>query len=144
MVIKLKKLIKPLFIFSLGVLSGYYLCINNPSKIFDTSYKAFQVGVYTSLEAANTYKLKYDNAIVIKDNELYRIYVSILKEQDNIDSMSNYLNRNKIDFYIKDININNPDLKQKIREYENIMNNENEIVFLEINKMIITEYEEML
>lgn len=144
MVIKLKKLIKPIIIFGLGIISGYYLCINNPTKLFDTSYKAFQVGVYTTLEAANTYKLKYDNAIVIKDNELYRIYVSILKNQNNIESMSNYLTKKEIDYYIKEINISDRNLKKRINEYENIMNNENEIVFLEINKMIIDECEESI
>ena len=87
--IKLKKLYKSLIIFSLGIISGYYICNSKELKIFDNSYKAFQVGVYTSLDAANIYKLKYDDAIVIKDNELYRVYVSVLKKQDNIENMSN-------------------------------------------------------
>ena len=144
MVIKLKKLMKPLIVFSLGIISGYYLCKNKEIKIFDTTYKAFQVGVYTSLDAANMYKLKYNDAIVIKDNELYRVYVSILKNQNNIDNMASYLNKNNIDYYIKEININDKNLKKKINEYESVMNNENEIVFLEINKMIIDECEEKL
>ena len=50
----MKKIIKIIIIFLLGILSGYYICINNPKKIFDTSYKAFQVGVYTTEELANT------------------------------------------------------------------------------------------
>lgn len=114
---------------------------NNPLKVFDTSYKAFQVGVYTSLEAANTYRTKYKNSIVIKDDELYRVYVSILRNQNNIDSMASYLTKNNIDYYVKDINISNKELKHTIDEYESIMNNENEVVFLEINKMIIESYE---
>ena len=140
----MKKITKLLFIFIIGIIVGYYLCSSNEIKIFDTTYKAFQVGVYTSLDAANTYKTKYKDAIVIKDNELYRVYVSILKDKDNIDSMSNYLNKNNIDFYLKDITINNNNLKHKIKEYESVMNNENEIVFLELNKMIISECEELL
>ena len=140
----MKKLYKILFVFLLGIISGYYLCKNNDIKLFDTSYKAFQVGVYTSLDAANTYKVKYKDAIIIKDNELYRVYVSILKNKDNINNMSSYLNKNNIDFYIKDININNNILKNKIREYENVMNSENEVVFLELNKLIIAECEEYL
>ena len=140
----MKKLYKVLFVFLLGIICGFYLCKNNNLNMFDTSYKAFQVGVYTSLDAANTYKVKYKDAIVIKDNELYRVYVSILKNKNNIDNMSSYLYKNNIDFYIKDINIDNKSLKNKIKEYENVMNNENELVFLELNKMIITECEEYL
>lgn len=140
----MKKIIKIIFIFLLGLSSGYYICINNPKKLFDTSYKAFQVGVYTSEELANTYKSKYKNAIVIKDNELYRVYVAILRKENNIENMSSYLNRNNIDYYIRNININNSNLKKYIDEYENIMNNDSEVVFLEINKMIMERYEESI
>ena len=140
----MKKLIKSLIVFILGICGGYYLCKNNEIKLFDTTYKAFQVGVYTSLEAANTYRTKYSDSIVVKDNELYRVYVSILKDKDNINNMSNYLNKNDIDFYIKDITINNNALKNKIKEYESVMNYDNEIVFLELNKLIISECEELL
>ena len=140
----MKKLYKLLIVFILGIISGYYLCDNKKYKLFDTSYKAFEVGVYTSLDAANTYKTKYKDAIVVKDNEIYRVYISILKNKTNIENMSNYLNKNNIEYYIKEIKINNINLKNKIKEYENIMDNENEIVFLELNKMIISECEEKL
>lgn len=120
------------------------MCDINLSNLFNANYKAFQVGVYTSLEAANTYKVKYDNAIVIKDNELYRVYVSILKDVDNIESMSNYLNSKGIDYYLKDLNISDKNLKKEINEYESIMDSNNEIVFFEVNKMIMEKYEESL
>ncbi len=140
----MKKIIKPFIVFILGICSGYYLFMNNPKKLFNTSYKAFQVGVYTTEELANTYKSKYKNAIVIKDNELYRVYVAILRSENNIENMSNYLNKNNIEYYIRDIEISNKDLKNTIDEYENIMSNDSEIVFLEINKMIMERYEESI
>lgn len=140
----MKKLIKLLVIFILGIFSGYYICQNNLLKVFDNSYKAFQVGVYTSIDAANTYKSKYKDAIVIKDNELYRVYVSILRNDNNIEAMSKYLNKNNIDFYIKDINIENKELDKELNSYENVMDTNNEVVFLSINKMIIEKYEESI
>ena len=140
----MKKLYKSLIVFILGVVCGYYLCNNDITRLFDTSYKAFQVGVYTSFDAANTYKVKYNNAIVVKDNELYRVYVSILKNKDNIESMSDYLRNNNIEYYIRDIKIDNKNLKHIISEYENIMDKDNEVVFLEINKMIMDECEEAI
>lgn len=140
----MKKLIKLLVIFILGIFSGYYICQNNFLKVFDRSYKAFQVGVYTSIDAANTYKSKYKDAIVIKDNELYRVYVSILRNDNNIEAMSKYLNKNNIDFYIKDINIENKKLDKELNSYENVMDTNNEVVFLSINKMIIEKYEESI
>ena len=140
----MKKVLKIIIVFIIGIICGYYICNINPKKIFDTSYKAFQVGVYTTEELANTYKSKYKNAIVIKDNELYRVYVAILRKENNIENMSNYLNKNNIDYYIKEVNISDKNLKNTIDEYENIMNNNSEIVFLEINKMIMERYEESI
>ena len=141
----MKKLIKPTIVFLLGIFLGYYICSSNKIKnIFNTNYKAFQVGVYTSLDAANTYRTKYKDSIVIKDNELYRVYVSILKDSNNIESMKKYLDSNNISYYLKDIEINNKDIKKEIKEYESIMDNNNEIVFLEVNKMIMEKYEESL
>ena len=105
---------------------GYYLCnVRLLDNLFSNTYKAFQIGVYTDYGIANTYKEKYNNSVIIKDNELYRVYAAILKNDINIENMSKYL--------INEIN-----------EYERIMNNNNEIVFLEINKLIIEKYKESL
>ena len=80
MVNSMKKILKFIIVFILGIVLGYYTSntksINN---IFSSYYKAFQVGVYTNLEAATTYSSKYKDSIIIEDNELYRVYVSILK-----------------------------------------------------------------
>lgn len=140
----MKKLIKSLIILLFGIFLGYYVCETKPLVLFKTNYKAFQVGVYTSIDAATTYSSKYKNAIIIQDNELYRIYVAILKDKDNIESMSRYLDSKGIDYYLKDLSIDDKNLKKTITEYENVMSNENEIVFLEINKMIMEKYKESL
>ena len=58
--------------------------------------------------------------------------------------MSKYLNKNNIDFYIKDINIENKELDKELNSYENVMDTNNEVVFLSINKMIIEKYEESI
>ena len=139
----MKKLIKPIIVFSMGVLSGYYLC-DNPIRLFDTTYKAFQIGVYTDYDVAYTYKTRFKNALLVKDNELYRVYVAILKREDNIDAMKSYLSNNGYYYYIKDINISDITLKNKINEYERVMNSNNETVFLEINNLILESYEESL
>ena len=141
----MKKMLKPLIVFSIGIFLGYYMTFSFSIKdLFKNTYKGFQIGVYTSEETASIYALKYKNSIVIKDEELYRVYVAILKNQSNIDDLSKYLNSNNIDYYIKDIEIKNNDIAKKIKEYENIMDSNNEMVFLEINKMIMDTYKESL
>ena len=136
----MKKIIKVFIVFIIGCLSGYYIC-DNPLIIFNTPYMAFEVGVYTNKEAANTIRSKYNSAIVVKDDELYRVYVSILKDETNIDKMSKYLKNNNVDFYKKEISISDINVKNKIDNYERIMNNNSEVVFLELNKLIIESFE---
>lgn len=140
----MKKILKILFVLILGIVAGYYFSNKKIFNVFDQSYKAFQVGVYTDISIANTYKTKYDNAIVVKDNELYRVYVAILKDNKNIEDMCSYLNRNNIEYYIRNIEIKDKNLKNKIKEYESLMNSDSQIVFLEVNKMIMESYEESL
>ena len=140
----MKKILKILFVLILGIIAGYYFSNKKIFNVFDQSYKAFQVGVYTDISIANTYKTKYDNAIVVKDNELYRVYVAILKDNKNIEDMCSYLNRNNIEYYIRNVEIKDKNLKNKIKDYESIMNSDSQIVFLEVNKMIMESYEESL
>ena len=135
------KMAKPLIVFCLGIGLGYYLTFSFSVKdIFKNTYKGFQIGVYTDLDTANIYALKYKNSIVVKDEELYRVYVAILKDLDNIEDMSKYLSSKDIEYYIRDIDINNKEIVSKINEYEDIMDSNNEIVFLELNKMIMDVY----
>ena len=141
----MKKIIKIIIVFIIGIIFGYY--INESYKIneiFTHKYKAFQIGVYTNYTTANNYSKKYKDSIIIQDNELYRVYASILKDQQNIDDMSKYLNNNNIEYFIKEIEINDQELIKTIKEYENIMNNDNEMIFLEMNKMIMKKYKESL
>lgn len=141
----MKKILKFISVFMIGILLGYYICYTNSiNNIFTSYYKAFQVGVYTNLDAATTYSSKYKDSIIIEDNELYRVYVAILKDQNNIENMSKYLNSKGIDYYLKDISINNKEIKKEIQGYESLMNSESEVVFLEINKMIMESYKESL
>ena len=145
MVNSMKKMLKFIIIFVIGILFGYYGSYSNSIKnIFSSYYKAFQVGVYTSLDAAKTYSSKYKDSVIIEDNELYRVYVAVLKDQNNIENMSNYLNNMGIDYYLKDVEINNKDIKKELEDYESLMNSKSEVVFLEINKMIIEKYKESL
>lgn len=141
----MKKLFKPFIVLILGISIGYYICYSKSiANLFNTSYKAFQVGVYTSYDAALTYSTKYENSVVIKDDELYRVYIAVLKDKNNIANMSNYLDSQGIEYYLKDIKINDLNTKREIKEYETLMNNDNVLVFLEINKMIIETYRESL
>ena len=96
------------------------------------------------MSVAATYSSKYNNSIIVNDNELYRVYYAILKQDKNINTMSKYLDSLGIEYYLKDIEISDKNLISEINNYESIMNNESEVVFLSINKMIIERYKDSL
>jgi len=141
----MKKLYKSFLVLIIGMFFGYYVCNSNIiSNLFSNTYKAFQIGVYTDYTVAKTYNDKFNNSIIIKDNELYRLYAAILKGNKNIEDMSKYLRDNNIEYYIRDINIEDKVLVKEINEYESIMDSKNEVVFLELNKLIMEKYKESL
>ena len=58
--------------------------------------QAFQIGVYSSLDNANKSATK-NNGVVVKDNDVYRVYITLLKNTESI---------SKMETYFKSINLN--------------------------------------
>lgn len=67
---------------------------------------AFQVGVYKNKENAYRTAESY-KGIVIPDNDLYRVYIAFLKDENLINSLKGYYDKNGIRYYLKAINISN-------------------------------------
>ena len=82
---------------------------------------AFQIGVYknkdNALNAANTNKW-----IVILDNDIYRVYIAILKDETLIDNLKDYYDSLGINYYLKAINVSSK-TNNIIDNYESLLNN---------------------
>ncbi len=82
---------------------------------------AFQIGVYknkdNALNAANTNK-----GIVILDNDIYRVYIAILKDETLIANLKDYYDSLGINYYLKAINVSNK-TNNIIDNYESLLNN---------------------
>ena len=82
---------------------------------------AFQIGVYknkdNALNAANTNK-----GIVILDNDIYRVYIAILKDQILIDNLKSYYSSIGLNYYLKAINVSSK-TSSIIDNYESLLNN---------------------
>lgn len=82
---------------------------------------AFQIGVYknkdNALNAATTNK-----GIVILDNDIYRVYIAILKDETLIDNLKNYYDSLGINYYLKAINVSSK-TNNIIDNYESLLNN---------------------
>ena len=82
---------------------------------------AFQIGVYknkdNALNAANTNK-----GIVVLDNDIYRVYIAILKDETLIDNLKDYYDSLGINSYLKAINVSSK-TNNIIDNYESLLNN---------------------
>ena len=145
MVIKmLKKTLPYLFAIIIGIIFGYYMFDGNIylSNILNKSeYKAFQIGVYTDYTKANEIKNKYAGSILVKDEELYRVYYALLHNKNNINNMKKYMQEQNINYYIKDLEIHDLKVINEMTNIEELMQKSDNLLFLELNKKILMNYE---
>ncbi len=136
----MKKIIPYILSLCLGVLLSFVL--NNNKNILSSSIKAkgFQLGVFNSFDLANEYMNKYPSSIIIKDEDVYRVYISILTNPKCISRMEKYLLDKKIAFYKKDIIVSDKSLIKALNNYEKTMLDGNNDTFYSINKMIMDSY----
>ncbi len=77
--------------------------ITEVSSIKSQCY-AFQIGVYRNKE--NALKTANDSrGIVILDNDFYRVYIALLKDENLIESLKSYYDTKNVNYYLKAIDI---------------------------------------
>lgn len=82
---------------------------------------AFQIGVYKNKDNA-TKNATTNNSIVVEDNNLYRVYIALLKDQTLIDNLKKYYDSIGLNYYLKAINVSDS-TENIINNYELLLNN---------------------
>lgn len=82
---------------------------------------AFQIGVYKNKDNA-TKNATINNSIVVEDNNLYRVYIALLKDQTLIDNLKKYYDSIGLNYYLKAINVSD-NTENIINNYELLLNN---------------------
>lgn len=98
-----------------SVLAGaFFLNIKEKAeaKTKNTIY-AFQVGVFKSLENANNFSNQYNISKIIKDNNLYRVFIGVtIKNKNKLEIMF----KNKgYNYYIKELILNNDQYNELLK-----------------------------
>lgn len=142
----MKKLIPYLLSLIIGSFFGYLLFQDTDFNVKDVfastlSAKAFQLGVFNNLSAAEEFKEKYEPSIIINDDDVYRVYYSILTNKKVISKMEDYLEDNSINYYLKDIVITDDSLIKSLSEYESSMEEGSVNVLTSLNNLIMSSYE---
>lgn len=140
-----KTIVVILFAILIGCLGAFYFFKKDDAFIKSVSgemdnYTFFQIGVFTNIDNANALAEK-NNGIVIKDKEYYRVIISILYSPSSIIKMKNYLDNNKINYYLKEYGVVDKEFINELNTYESIIIETNEeSAFLEANNKILDKY----
>ena len=132
-----------------SLLGAFFLTdINtNVSAVFNKNMTltAFQVGVYTNMENVSQISANLMSSAVIKEDEIYRVYVALLSDPELIVEMKKYLESTGVEVYLKKVSVNNSEFITNLENYERVLKEtSNKDLYNSINKQILKEYENTL
>ena len=103
---------------------------------------AFQVGVFTNYD--NALKVAdRNNGIVVAEDDIYRVYVSILSDKGAVDKMKKYYDGIGLNYYLKSISVSKK-FVDSIKDNEELLVRSSSDTFSVINKSILNRFEEVL
>ena len=138
---------KTLIIILIAIISGiamgfiFYQRFEIKDVVFaneDDSVKAVQVGVFSDLDNAINMRNLY-NGIIVVDENLYRVYIDIIKNNEILKIMENYYKELGINYYLKNIEISS-EFSDILDSYEIIFKNQDSSNYQLTIDSILKEY----
>lgn len=139
---KIKPILLAVFV---GCVCAFYLFKNVENKtIIAPKYNAvaIQIGVFKDADNAEKMSDTY-GGLVFKEEDLYRVYYSILNKDENIEYVTSYLTDKGINFFLRDLKVKEEFLKES-SEYELAMAKTKGEGKLAINEEILNMYKEVV
>lgn len=90
-----------------------------------TKYYLVQIGAYKKIDRAVLKSKEYDNYIVHKDNDLYKIYIGVTKDMEVFDKIVR-LYSDTSSFYRKEISVSNTSIDDVMSSYDKFILNSND------------------
>ena len=112
------------FLFFKNIEREVYVFNDSSNKIY-----VFQAGVFKIKENAYNYANNFNSKIVYYDKEYYRIYIAAISNQENITLLENYFTNNNINFFIKEIYVNN--INADFYSYDKLLSETNKDVAID-------------
>ena len=104
--------------------------------------QAFQIGAFTKYD--NAYNLaNQSNGIVIRDNDIYRVYIALLSDKKAINIIKGYYESKGINYYLKNILVSSSFIKE-IGIYEKMIIKNNASTYDVINKDVLLLYQNQI
>ncbi len=130
-----------------GILFSIILYINykSNSNKEDTLTNVYflQIGAYKNYENVSIATKLIPSYLVIKENDLYHIYIGITKNSKNVEKIKEFYTKNGNNIYVSNKNIIGNDFVKKLETYDYLLSEaKDEEVIYTINKEILNSYEE--
>lgn len=102
---------------------------------------AFQIGVFTEINNAQRIATR-NNGIVVNDNDVYRVYVAILKDQEAVNKLKTYYEQIGLNYYLKQMEVDKK-FTDSISTNEELLKKSNSETYTTINTEILKEYQKI-
>lgn len=113
-------------------------------SVVKNKYYLLQVGAYKNYDSISKKTKEYENYLVLKEEDLYKLYIGVTKDKEVYRKLVNlYANTSSI--YKKEITLSNQKFDDTLTKYDSLIKNSEDIK--EINLVIKSELkflEEML
>ena len=145
----MKKIMPYIISLVMGTIFGYFVFDKtdfNIKEVFGDyeEVTGFQLGVFNDIKVAREFRDKYVPSVIFQDDDVYRVYYSILKDDEVVSKMEDYLSSKEISFYKKKITVHDADLISAIHTYEGGIIKGSDKVIENINNIIMSSCKEGL
>lgn len=111
-------------------------------SVSDVVVTAFQIGAFNNYD--NAYRVAVrNNGIVVSDNDIFRVYVAVLYNEEAISKLSSYYDSIGLNYYLKRIRISK-DFVDSIKDNEELLVRSSSDTFSVINKNVLNRFKEVL
>ena len=136
------------FILILIIITCLFSCsifgLYKRKSVVKNKYYLLQVGAYKNYDSISKKTKEYENYLVLKEEDLYKLYIGVTKDKEVYKKLVNlYANTSSI--YKKEITLSNQKFDDTLTKYDSLIKNSEDIK--EINLVIKSELkflEEML
>ena len=119
---------------------------NSSLTVFDEKDKIYmlQTGVYSNKQNMKKIFKNYEKYLYIKLEDGYHLYLGLTKNKENASKIKEYYEKLGYSIYVKETIIDNKEFTSILGEYDKILNIATENDIKEIEKIIISNYKEMV
>lgn len=116
------------------------------SNVFNEGEKVYfiQKGVYSSFNDLKKNNSSYDDFLYLEESDGYHYYVGITKNEKNAKKIKEFYEKSNINIYVREKYINNANFVSVVSEYDKLIDVASLNSFVDLQKIVISNYKEMI